>query len=131
MKRTASRISVAALGAVALTAGAMAVGGTGVAQAEPTEPVENPIAIGHVANLGSDELNLRQAPSMNAPVTGSIPSGERVAVLCWSEGVEINDNATWYKSAPSGDGTYWMSADYIEGLDKPVQPCDQIPPGQF
>lgn len=128
MKRTASRISVAALGAVALTAGAMAVGSTGVAQAEPAE---NPIAIGHVANLGSDELNTRQAPSMNAPITGSIPSGERVAVLCWSEGVEINDNATWYKSAPSGDGTYWMSADYIEGLDKPVQPCDQIPPGQF
>lgn len=131
MNRTPIRISAATLGAVAVTAGMFGAGTVGSAHADEPAPIDNPIAVGHVANLGSDRLNLRQGPSQNAPVIGSMPSGQRVTVLCWSEGVEANDNSTWYKSAPSGDQTYWVSADFIEGLDKPVIPCDQIPPGQF
>lgn len=132
MNRTASRITVAAFGAVALTAGTMGVGTMGLAHADQAAPADaNPIAVGHVANLGSDSLNIRQGPGLDSPVVGSIPSGERVAVLCSVQGSDVNGNPTWYRSAPSGDQLYWMSAEFIGGLDKPVVPCDQIPPGTF
>jgi len=89
---------------------------------ETTEPPDNggppPGEIGWY-RVTASALNVRQGPSTNDPVLGTLPFDSVV------KGLEKNADGTWIKVLRASDGlTGWCSAAYLEETTEPPPPIE-------
>jgi hypothetical protein len=75
--------------------------------------------------VGSGGVNVRSAPSVNAPVIGEVPSGSPITIQAWVHGQMVSGvNETWGEIAP---GQYVYSAN----LQKPLPSSPPAAPQTF
>lgn len=120
------------LAAALLTGGTLAVAaaGTTAAAAPPT------YAEGHGGGGGGSpiwgtivsatDLNLRQAPTTQSPVVGSLSPGSQDRVKCVVQGQRVNGNPDWYWLVGAHA---WASAAFVDTGGQGVPSCSDPCPG--
>lgn len=120
------------LAAALCTGGVLTVvaAGTSAAAAPPTQTItgggghhghHEPIW-GTVVSRG--ELNLREQPTTNSAVVGSLPSGSQDRVRCAVLGQSVFGNPYWFWLVGA---QAWASAAFVDTGDQGVPSCDPCP----